>query len=485
MAHGLSKTRLMSFRQCPKKLWLEKHRPELAEEDPGRQAIFDLGHEVGAMARRLYDAGGGILIGHDTDLSSAIRQTLQEIATNSSAPIFEATLERNGLLARADILVRDGDGPRLVEVKASTSVKEEHVVDCAIQSWIFEASPARPKRVSLAHVNNEFVYQGDGDYTGFLAEADISAEVAPVRAAVPEWLAAAKVVLARKEPQAEIGTRCWTPYDCPFQKHCWKETPFPLTGLPGVGRRLNELLGAGFQDVRDLPEEKLRGAEQLRVWRAVQSGQASLSPDARKELAAFGYPRYFLDFETIGFAVPRWAGTRPYQPLPFQWSLHIESHNGQLRHEEFLDLTGQQPARAVALALLEVAGQDGPVFMYTSYERTCLKTLAEQCPDLRDRLEALSERLVDLHPIAKRHYYHPDMQGSWSIKAVLPTIAPALDYSRLGEVQEGTAAQQAYLEATAPATTAERRASLRSSLLEYCKHDTLAMVTVARFLEGR
>jgi hypothetical protein len=194
------------------------------------------------------------------------------------------------------------------------------------------------------------------------------------------------------------------------------------------------------------------------------------------------YPSYYLDFETIGFAIPRWAGTRPYQQVPFQWSLHIEGRDGSLSHKEFLDLTGDFPARAAAEALLAAAGRTGPVFMYTGFERTCINNLADLCPDLRKELMALADRLVDLHPIVKDNYYHPDMQGSWSIKAVLPTIAPELDYSKLGEIQEGTAAQQAYVEAISPDTQIATREAIQNSLLDYCKHDTLAMVAVARHL---
>jgi hypothetical protein len=152
---------------------------------------------------------------------------------------------------------------------------------------------------------------------------------------------------------------------------------------------------------------------------------------------------------------------------------------------EFLDLGGEFPLRAAAKSLLEATGPKGPVFMYTSFEKTCLKTLGEFCPDLREELDALSARLVDLLPIARRHYYHPAMHGSWSIKKLLPTIAPELDYSQLGEIQEGGAAQQAYVEATAAGTAAARRDEIRSNLLAYCAQDTLAMVTVARYLEGR
>jgi hypothetical protein len=472
----------MSLRQCPKKLWLEVHRPELAETDPQSEAIFAIGHEVGDIARRLYDDGSGIMVEYEAGMAAALAHTSEALRQESSSPIFEATVERDGLLVRADVLLRNPGGPRLVEVKASTKLKPEYFADCAIQSWVFEASPAKLNSVSLAHVNNQFVYRGDGDYVDLLVEKDVTSEIEPQRRLVPELLENAKKVLDAGEPAAAIGTRCWKPHDCPFQKHCWESTDFPLTGLPNINSRLDALLSDGHYDVRKFPEGLLTNDGQRRVWRLVQQGRAELLPGARRLLAALPYPRYYLDFETVSFAVPRWAGTRPYQQVPFQWSLHIESRDGSLSHDEFLDLTGELPARAVAMALLKSVRLAGPVFMYTTFERSCINNLADFCPDLREELMALADRLVDLHPIVKEHYYHPAMQGSWSIKAILPTIAPELDYSKLGEIQEGTAVQQAYVETISPATLQVRREEIRDNLLKYCKHDTLAMVTLTTFL---
>jgi hypothetical protein len=485
MAYGLSKSRLMSFRQCPRKLWLEKHRPELAGEVPGQAAVFALGHEVGDLARQLYDTGGGILIDYDDGLKAAMQRTREVLAQRSLAPVFEATFERNGLLVRADVLERSPAGTRLVEVKASTSVKPEHVVDCAIQSWVLDGTNAATRSVALAHVDNRYTYRGGGDYSGLLKEQDLSAEIVPPKEQVPSWLRTARRVLAGDEPAAAIGTRCWTPYECPFQSHCWKKAEHSILELPGIGRRLDQLLAEGHYELEALPEALLTTADQRRVWKAVRRQTPELSLGARQELRSLGFPRYYLDFETIASAVPRWAGTRPYQQLPFQWSLHVEDARGGLEHAEFLDLSGDMPLRAAAQALLAATGPKGPVFMYTPFERTCLKTLGDFCPELREGLEALAERLVDLLPIARRHYYHPAMQGSWSIKKLLPTIAPELDYARLGEIQDGGAAQQAYVEAIAPTTPAARLAEIRRQLLAYCAQDTMAMVTLARYLEGR
>lgn len=201
-------------------------------------------------------------------------------------------------------------------------------------------------------------------------------------------------------------------------------------------------------------------------------------------LEALPYPRYYLDFETISFAVPRWAGTSPYRSqIPFQWSCHVEVEVGELQHFAFLDTSGHDPRRAFAVQLIDALRKAGPVFVYNqSFEKSRITELAEQLPELSADLTAINSRNVDLLPIARYHYYHPAMKGSWSIKAVLPTIAPDLDYHRL-LVGNGSDAQAAYLEITHPRTSPERRAELVEALDAYCALDTLAMVRLAWFLQ--
>jgi hypothetical protein len=477
----------MSFRQCPRRVWLEVHRPELASEtDAATRARFEAGHAIGEIARRLYDPGEqGILIDNADGLSSAMRATAEALVNPTDNPLFEATFERDGLLVRTDILERRTGQPRVIEVKSSTRCKPEHVTDCAIQAWVLEASSVPLVAVTLAHLDSAFVYAGEDRYDGLLREQDLTAQVAPLREAVPGWLEDAQRTLADGEPAAQIGSRCFAPYDCPFRSHCWPQTQYPLTSLPGGKRHLDAWLGAGYRDVRELPETLVRGVQAQRAWHATRSGEPDRNDQHRAELRAFPYPRYFLDFETIGPALPRWPGMRPYQLVPFQWSLHIETAPGRIEHTEHLDLSGEHPARSVSEALLRAVGLAGPIFMYTGYERLCLETLARFCPDLSAELDALGARLVDLHPLLKQSWYHPAMLGSWSLKSVLPTIAPDMDYSRLDGVQDGTAAQLAWFEAVAPGTTAERRRELREQLLRYCAHDTLALVRIAHFLEGR
>lgn len=478
---GLSKSKLVSSLQCPRRLWLETRRPELVAVDDSAQARFDTGHAVGELARRLYDpAGAGVMVGGEDGMAAALRRTAELVAADAPGPWFEATFQRDGLLVRTDVL--DRDRGRLVEVKSSTSVKDEYLVDCAIQAWVMEAAPVKPASIAVAHLDNRFTYAGDGNYAGLLREQDVTEDIGPRRAEVPRWLREAQAVLRGDEPATTPGRRCSTPYDCPLTRHCWPDVEYPLTTLPNVGRHLDGFVARGLRDVRDIPPELVPGDEARRVWRAARTGRAELDRGARDLLASLPWPRYYLDFETLGDAIPRWAGTRPYQAIPFQWSLHVEHAPGRLTHEAFLDLSGGFPARPLALALLAATREAGPVFCYSGFERRTLGTLGELLPDLLEPLEALAARLVDLLPLTKRSWYHPAMKGSWSIKAVLPTVAPDMDYAALAGVADGVAAQQAYAEAVAPGTTPARKAQIEQQLLTYCAYDTLAMVRLAEFL---
>jgi len=320
---------------------------------------------------------------------------------------------------------------------------------------------------------------------------DVSAAIAPAMGEVPTWLGEAQAVAGGPEPVVAMGDQCKGPFECPFMGYCGglagPRPEYAVELLPGkdgkaLARRLRE---EGFEDLRDVPANRVPDCLLARIHDATRTGKAHLDAGARRAMAAWPFPRYWLDFETIGFAVPIWAGTRPYQQIPFQWSCHVERASGELDHEHFLDLSGADPRRACAEALLATLGQHGAIVTYHApFERKVLRELAQCFPDLASRLNALHDRVVDLEPVVKAHYYHPGMMGSFSIKAVLPTIVPELVYATLGEVRDGDMAQAAYVEAIRPGTPAARRATLERDLLDYCRHDTLAMVEVARGLAG-
>lgn len=489
----LSKSKILSFVQCPRRLYLEVHHPALASSSDGANARMNTGTTVGEIARSLHKSG--VLVeGHKT-LSEAMRITQQHLVAKQRKPLFEATFAHNGTLVRTDLLL-----PRkkwdLVEVKSTTSVKECHLHDAAIQSHVLQSTGLRLGRVSIRYINSNFVYPGKDRYSeikrsgacnNLFAEEDVSKAIAPlVKKHVPAWIASARATLAGELPARTEN--CDAPYECGFKAHCYPQTTaYPLTYLPQLrASQRSVLTEAGFTDIREIPDGTLDNERQERVREVTRSGKAELKKDAARQLSKLAYPRYYLDFETIQFAVPIWKRTRPYRQLPFQWSCHVEGKDDSLAHHCFLNLSGDDPTRQFAEQLISTLGKRGVIFVYNQqFEEGVVRQLAQRYRDLAKALNALIARFVDLLPITRNNYYHPAMCGSWSLKSVLPTIAPELDYADLEDVKDGSAAQQAYLEAIATDTKATRKEKLRQALLTYCERDTYALVRLAQFLRGQ
>lgn len=493
---ALSKTKLLAFRQCPRRLWLEIHRPELREDSPSTLASFSAGHRVGEIARRLYDPEGkGQLIDAQREgFDGALARSAALLA--STYPIFEAGFTAVGVLAFADVLLPVGKGQkkgwRMVEVKSSTSVKDYHLDDTAIQAMVARKSGVPLTAVALAHIDSKWVYPGAEDYAGLLMERDLTAQAFGRESEAMGWIADAKAIAAlRSEPKTSTGQHCGEPYACGFLDHCQSNEPqakYPINWLPDVRTKaLKTLIESGdVKDLRDVPDELLNGPQRRVKDHTISRKVYFDGSGAAKDLADHKPPAYFIDFETIQFPIPIWKGTRPYQFIPFQFSVHRLSRTGKLEHLSFLDLSGDDPSRAFAESLIAACGERGPVFVYNaSFEATRIKELGARFPGLKTSLLSINDRIVDLLGVAKRCYYHPSQCGSWSIKKVLPAVFPDLRYDTLEGVQDGGMAMNAFLEAIAPTTTANRKAQIEQQLVAYCGLDTYAMVRLWQYFSGR
>lgn len=485
--HGLSKSRIIAWKQCPRRLWLETYRRELLAISGDMQQTFEIGFEVGEVARRIYP--NGILI--EGELSAALQATKYALKTAPELPLFEATFQYDGLLVRSDLLIPKKHGYCMTEVKASASVKAYHLEDCTIQAWVLVQNGIALQDIEIAHIDTAFVYQGNGNYQGLFNVENVTEVIQAQIHFVPGWINDARTTLSHREPNIEPGPQCNAPFECPFKSYCCKENskvPEPVYPLDILYRmssaKKDELRASGVEDALQVPPSDLNLTQQW-IQGVSQLGVADLRPHAKEVLARFAYPRYYLDFETISLAVPRWQATRPYvTQVPFQWSCHVEDSCHCLTHAMFLDVSGNDPRRNCAEQMLAVLGTTGPIFVYfESFEKSRITELAALFPDLAESLLAVNARIVDLLPITRVNYYHPDMQGSWSIKAVLPTIAPDLRYDLL-TVGNGGDAQVAFREILHPNTAVKRRQELTVGLTEYCTLDTLAMVRLAWFLQG-
>ena len=494
MRRNLSKSKILAFRQCPKRLWLEIHQPEL-RDDSGAQTAFQIGNAIGELARSVFDINGkGTLIDIETlGFAEAFSQSA-ELLSKGEGPVFEAGVKANGALAFSDVMLpvwSDGElSWEMIEVKSSTSVKDYHSDDMALQGYVAEAAGIKLASVSLAHVDNQFVYSGGGDYHGLFHRVDFTDATKYRSAEVAEWLNEAQSVAALDEaPDVCTGAQCHEPFACPFWATCHGEeeaAEYPLTSLPRLNvRKRADLESLGITDARDVPDDYLTPI-QIWVRDLTRSGETYFDAEgAAADLEGNEGPALFLDFETAMFPIPIWKGTRPYQQIPFQFSLHRVDMDGSLTHEAFVDLSGNDPSESLARELIEHASEDLPVFVYNaSFEIRILKELAQRFPELQEALQSIADRVVDLYPIAQRRFFHRSQQGSWGLKAVLPAVCPDLSYGDLEGVADGGAAVEAFREAVAMETTEERKNDIKQELLKYCHLDTFALVRLREVFRG-
>jgi hypothetical protein len=505
----LSKSRLVDALQCERRLWLAVNRPDLQQVDALRESVFATGNEVGEMARRLAtDAHGtGELVDVKESLGwvGGLRRCREALAEPGLKVLFEAPFAHDGLAVICDIVVRhpaDSTGRRelhLIEVKSSTSTNgKPYVQDTAIQAWCMSQCGFPPDRVFIRLLDRAFVYPGGERYQGLFGDEDVTEAVRAFLPEVPALLELSRDVAAGAEPQIRTGAHCGQPYGCGFLAHCqrWEaerfgpppEFPVTLLGGRNTGKltvpERERIAAQGWADLRDLPEGFPADARGQAIVRATREGQPWRLPGLALAIQALPYPRYYFDFETIAPAIPRWPGTRPYQQVPFQWSCHVEHRDGRVEHHEFLDISGGDPRQTCAESVANLLGGIGGVVVvyHQAFEAACLADLARDVPKHAAALRRAIGKLRDLLPIVREHYYHPGQRGSYSIKAVLPTVAPELDYGELEEVQHGLGAQLAWREAASEHTAPERRDQLRERMLAYCRRDTEAMLVLARRL---
>ena len=486
--HLLSKSTYIRGHQCAKALWLYKHQRELmAPVDAASQAIFDTGTAVGELAQQLFPGGVDCTPETPYDFAPAIAAT-QEAIKSGAAVIYEAAFLYDGVLAALDILVRDGDAWRAYEVKSSTSVKDYQLQDVALQAYVIEGCGLRLLDVSVVHLDNTYVRHGGLEVRKLFAITSVKAEVERIRPTVPARVAALKEVVQQPVmPVVDIGPHCSSPFTCGFMDHCWSHVPkedsvFQLARAMGKDWAFYQ---EGILLLKDIPDERPLSAAQRRQVEGVKHGTATKDvPALRNWLGDLRYPLHHLDFETFMPAVPLFDGTRPFQQLPFQYSIHVQRTLGAAptAHAFLADGTGD-PREALVHQLLADIGPVGDILAYNaSFEVTRLKELAVDLPQYATPLHALIARVKDLHtPFKAGWYVVPAMKGRTSIKVVLPALVPHLNYDDL-TVREGGSASLLFAQVVAGTYTGDV-AQLRQDLLAYCNMDTLAMVELLRVLQ--
>ena len=477
----LSKSKYLSGLQCPKRLWLEIHKPELVPPPPpGQQRLFDQGTQVGVLARK--DFPEGCLIKADyLNIPKAIKETKAALDKYQDI-LFEGCFIRDNVLVRPDIILRNDQGDwNIIEVKSSTSVKTENIHDVAIQVWVLQGCGLNVNRMFLKHINQDCTYP---DLSNLFKIEDITEQVKTVLPRVPQTLSEYWSLIERLEPETLIGQHCNNPYECPFVPYCWQEVPeHSIFNIPGLRWSVKErLIEENRLDIKKLPEGFPLNKTQRNYVQSFEDEKPVVDWNGiQEELRQLDYPLYSLDFETDGPAIPRFNGMHPYEQFPFQYSCHILSHEGTLEHRDYLHETDSDPRRPLLMLLLQDLGTCGTIVAYNAnFEKGILNKLAQWFPEYAKQLESIIARLWDQLIIFRKYYTDYRFQGSNSLKNVLPVIVPSMTYEHLN-VKDGIEAQVAWNEMIQLPAGSEK-SKLIQELKEYCGQDTMAMVEIHRLL---
>jgi hypothetical protein len=483
----LSKSRFIAGLQCSLRLWNDVYRRDLATPpDATLQTIFDRGTAIGELAQQRWP--GGVLVGFKPwEREQAIAATQEVMADPAIPAIYEAAIEHQGVFIRVDIMARNGQGWDLIEVKASTRPeKEVFQNDIAVQHWVATGAGLTIHQAGILVLNRDYVYPGgEYDLDQLFTLSDATEHCLATAERIGQQVESFHHMLVEPEPpNIPIGDHCFTPYECPYYAHCSEGVEFPENPLDHLHRlhhtRRAELEALGIESIEDIPEDFNLNEIQQRIRQAIITGKPWQSDQLTEALNNVEWPLYYLDFEAFQPALPRYPGTRPYQAIPFQYSLHVETEPGQLSHHEYLHTETTDPRPALARSLLNAIDTHGSIIVYSSYERRMLNELATAVPELAEPLHAATERMWDLLPVIRNHYYHPDFKGSYSIKAVLPALVEGSDWSELN-IADGMAAATAYEQTIADPESFEAR-EIFAALRDYCRMDTRAMVSLRKAL---
>jgi hypothetical protein len=486
----LSKSRFQKGIQCDKALWLALHRPEVGSKpDEAQQWVFDQGTEVGLVARELFP--GGSEVSEDHLHGAAALRTTTRLRAEGVPVLYEPAFEYDGVFVRVDILVHADNGSwNLYEVKSSTSLKPEHVSDAAVQAYVLTGAGLAIDTVNVVTIDSSYVYDGGAyDPQRLFRINDVTDLARAWTVSVPGRLQHFREMLVGDEPDIRIGSQCHSPYTCEFNEYCRRFLPavHPVTELPGLSEAaLHRFLDRGITSLLDIPDDyRPLSVLQRETLQSVKTGEPVIDVAGLKaDFAPLRWPVLHLDFETVSPALPLWPGTRPYEALPFQYSIHVHEPEGPTGHHEYIHTGDGDPRRALAERLLADLDGGGSIVHYTSYEDRILAGLETALPDLAPAISAVRARLFDLYPVIRYRTKHPAAHGSASVKQVLPAWCPQMSYAHL-EIADGQTASARYLRILKGLVDEDAARATIADLVRYCALDTLATVCLLEELLKR
>lgn len=489
----LSKSDYMLFLKHPAWLWLKKHdKAKLPEVDLATQALFDSGHEFESYAEQLFPNSTRLGFTSFPEYVSLPKRTTEAIASDAQT-ILQGRIETNNLTCIFDVLERVEENIfDLYEIKSSTSVKIEHEYDLAFQVIVLELTGIKIRKVGVIHVNNKYVRNGAIDSKAITKITDVTEAVSllldETKLNIQQAL---KVMQSNTPPEMSPRFVRVGPIDewLAIYKSLYADLdPHSIYHLATIKPQLvGELEDLGVRHMKDIPDHIKLSEKQRRQIQVTRTNQRLIEQEKiRAFMQKITYPLYFLDYETLSSVVPSFDGIRPYQQVPFQYSLHIiESPDAPIQHKEYLHTENTHPGLPLLERLKKDIGDTGTVLVwYEKFEKGRNKELGEMFPAYKEFMQSINERVIDLMtPFDQGWFVDKDFYGSASIKKVLPVLVTELSYKEL-TIQEGASAQRLWMETVLMGKNTEKKEQIMHDLIEYCKLDTLAMVQLYKVLQA-
>ena len=476
---NLSKSSYCRGIQCKKILWLEKHKPE-EKEETNNDRILEQGNDIHEVARYLF--GSHINIEYRENLSQMIEDTMNTIDSYKDVIITEASFTYKNNFCSVDILKKNNNSYEIYEIKSSTELKNIYINDASYQYYVLTSLGLKVTKVSLVHINSNYIRIGDLDLDQLFIKQDITKEIKELQETVKNNIKEINEYIEKKEQPKDIDENCFKPYPCPFFKYCTKHLPEKnIFDIPRMQTRQKlKLYQKGIYSYEDLLKEEINENTKKILEYELYNKEDYINKEKIKEfLDTLKEPIYFLDFETYQMPIPLYNNVSPYEQIPFQYSLHyIDS---ELKHKEFLAEAGVDPRRALAEQLVKDIPKNVTTLAYNmEFEKGVIKRLSKLYPDLSEHLMNIHDNIKDLMiPFQKGYYYTKDMHGSYSIKYVLPALFPndpSLNYKNLDLIHNGGEAMSSFQDLINK--TKEEQKYIRERLLRYCELDTYAMVKI-------
>ncbi len=486
----ISKSKYLSGLQCKKYFWYQVNaRDQIPGPGFSTMFIFKQGTMVGHFAKKLYP--DGIDLEKINDIKLQLIKTIELLEERK--PLFEASSRSNNVYRRADILDPAENGQwDIIEVKSSTQLKEVNIHDVSFQKYCFDQAGIKIRRCYLLNINNQYIREKEIDPKGLFRQNDITYGVEEFLLAIEGRIEEMQGVAARENPpEIPIGRHCSNPYNCPLKEKCWEFLPDNhVFNLWGNKDRATKLYQEGIFSIKDIPDLDGLNLKQQIQLECAKTGKPKIDKsEISNFIAGLKYPLYFFDFETLSAAMPIYDGTKPFQKIPFQYSIHIiDKLEGNSKHHDFLAEGTDDPREELLLNLKEHLGEEGSILVYyESFEKGVLRELAETFPENKKWINSAIERIVDLYqPFKDFYYYHPSQRGSASIKNVLPAITD-LSYKGM-EIADGQSASVYFLYICGNYDVYEKCPSheevkrIREALIDYCRMDTGGMIHMLRAL---